>query len=95
MIKTYIKKPVEIQAVQWTGDNFGEIQEFRSLSDNPNAMYVLANNEIVISTRESDMLASVGDFIIRGIKGEYFPCKPDIFEATYEEVKKEDKFNER
>jgi hypothetical protein len=87
MIKTYIKKPVEIQAVQWTGDNIEEIKEFRSLSDHPNAMYVLTNNEIIFSTREGDMSAWIGDFIIRGEKGEYYPCKPDIFEATYEEVK--------
>ena len=94
MIKTYIKKPVEIQAVQWTGDNIEEIKEFHSLSDNPNAIYRV-NNEILISTLEGDMLASIGDFIIRGEKGEYYPCNSDIFEATYEEVKKEDKFNER
>lgn len=40
---------------------------------------------IVISTLEGDMTASVGDYIIKGVKGEFYPCKPDIFEATYEE----------
>jgi len=41
----------------------------------------------VIKTLEGDMVASIGDYIIRGIKGEYYPCKPDIFEMTYEPVK--------
>lgn len=90
MIKTYLKKPVEIQAVQWTGDNIEEIKTFQAAGDNHHAM-CRVNDEIVINTLEGDMLASVGDFIIRGVKGEYYPCKPDIFEATYEEVKKEAK----
>lgn len=42
--------------------------------------------DLVIETLEGNMRASPGDFIIRGIKGEYYPCKPDIFEATYEVV---------
>jgi hypothetical protein len=39
-----------------------------------------------VPTLEGDMTASVGDFIIKGVKGEYYPCKPDIFEATYEKI---------
>jgi len=85
MIKTYVKKPVKIQAIQWTGDNILEIQAFQKTSDNPNAMY-WTNDGILISTREGDMIASVGDYIIRGVKGEFYPCKPDIFKETYEEV---------
>lgn len=87
MIKTYIKKqPFQIQAVQWTGDNTLEIQAFQSMNVNSNAMYWTPDDEIVISTLEGDMLASKGDYIIRGIRGEFYPCKPDIFEATYQEV---------
>ena len=43
-------------------------------------------SEIIIHTLERDMTASIGDWIIKGVKGEVYPCKPDIFEATYEEV---------
>lgn len=44
------------------------------------------DKEVVIQTLEGKMIASVGDWIITGVKGEKYPCKPDIFEATYEEV---------
>ncbi len=43
-------------------------------------------NGVIISTLEGEMYANVGDWIIRGVKGEFYPCKPDIFEATYEEA---------
>jgi hypothetical protein len=86
MIKTYIKKPVKIQAVKWTGDNILEIQKFQKTSDNPNAMYWTKDDKILIDTKKGDMLASIGDYIIRGIKGEIYPCNRDIFEETYQEV---------
>lgn len=89
MIKTYIKKqPLKIQAVQWTGDNILEIQEFQKTSANPNAMYWTKDDEILIDTKRGDMLAAIGDYIIRGVKGEIYPCKPDVFEAMYQEVEK-------
>lgn len=44
------------------------------------------DNEMIIHTLEGDHHASVGDYIITGVKGEQYPCKPDIFEATYEEI---------
>ena len=80
----YIKKPVIIEAVQWTGDNREEMEAFI-----PNALIVKKNKdgELGIGTLEGVMTASKGDFIIKGVHGEYYPCKPDIFEETYEEVK--------
>ena len=99
----YRKKPVVIEAVQWMGVNVREIYEFmhekvelksamdrvkwdefenshhgkdwhiKTLEDGPNG--------------EAKHIASVGDWIIKGIKGEFYPCKPDIFNATYEIVK--------
>ena len=79
----YRKKPVVIEAVEWTGEYTPEIHKF--LGDI--AMRVIINKEkkqMLIPTLEGQMLASEGDFVIRGIKGEYYPCKPDIFTATYE-----------
>lgn len=74
------KKPVEIEAVQWTGENFSEILAFTRNTA------ALSNNMIVIPTLEGDMGATPGDWIIEGVAGEYYPCKPAIFAATYEQV---------
>ena len=77
----YRKKPVEIEAVQWTGENLEEIEEFAK-----GALVRRGPVNIAISTLEGLMEASKGDYIIKGITGEFYPCKPDIFKATYEEV---------
>lgn len=88
MVKTYVKRPVEIQAVQWTGDNKSEIKEF--VGDAAQFWQLYSNDYpkygLNIQTLEGTHYASVGDYIIRGIKGEFYPCKPDIFVQTYEEV---------
>ena len=87
------KKPVVVEAIKWTGDdllelsNFiGPIQEANSL-DQDFALYhaaMLVDSELYISTLEGKYKASIGDWIIKGVKGEFYPCKPDIFEMTYE-----------
>ena len=85
----YRKKPVVIEAIQWKGNNYEEIQKF---SDNRVTYYEwFQNNEsgvnkdmLSIFTLEGKMEASIGDFIIKGVKGEFYPCKPDIFDLTYE-----------
>lgn len=81
MIKKYRKKPVVIEAVQWAGENEKEIQNFCG-----NCANWGINDVLVICTLEGQHIASVGDYIIKGVNGEYYPCKPDIFEQTYEEV---------
>lgn len=87
--KTFRKLPVEIQAIQWTGDNTEEVLAFM---DNQESAYEVVDvdndddKEIWIETLEGKMVASLNDWIIKGIKGEFYPCKPDIFEATYESV---------
>lgn len=79
MIKTYRKKPAIIEAIQWTGKNLSEIDNFMGgIVENKGA--------IVIHTLEGDMEAPIGDYIIKGVNGEFYPCKPDIFDKTYEEV---------
>lgn len=83
----YRKKPVVIEAVRFTGQNFFECAAF--MGHGPE---VLDNLELkdtdnpVVRTLEGDMVARPGDWIIRGVKGEFYPCKPDIFDATYEEA---------
>ena len=49
-------------------------------------MYSSRSYELVIATLEGDMMASVGDFVIKGLRGEFYPCKPDVFHKKYEEV---------
>lgn len=81
----YRKKPIVIEAVQWNGDNLEECLNF--MSDNGFHSYGHNHNkEIMIKTLEGNMVASVNDYIIKGVSGEFYPCKPDIFEKTYEEV---------
>lgn len=80
----YRKKPVVIEAVQWIGENLDEVLAFC-----PTAGCFKKGIEtvgVIIPTLEGDHLARVGDYIIKGVKGEFYPCKPDIFEQTYEEV---------
>ena len=80
MANRYRKKPVEIEAVQYTGDNFQDLAEFVGKD------LVVGLNGMYIRTLEGDMLVSIGDYVIRGVNGEFYPCKPDIFEKTYEEI---------
>lgn len=81
------KKPVVIEAVQFDGTPSGAVDLFQEF-EIPNARFVpssnLQNGELFIPTLEGVMMAAAGDWIIRGVKGEYYPCKPDIFAATYE-----------
>jgi hypothetical protein len=87
--KQYTKKPVTVEAIQFTGHNFDDVEKFagKSLGRVCNNYLDGRKNDwsIVIKTLEGDMKASPGDYIIRGINGEYYPCKPDIFVKTYDE----------
>lgn len=82
----YIKKPVVIEAVQWSGNNLNEILDFMK-DKQPNYYEDDEQKLLTIQTLEGNMIASVGDYIIKGVQGEFYPCKPDIFEQTYEVVK--------
>lgn len=79
----YRKKPVVIEAICFTGNNLEEVKEFMKGSK---LEISGAISSVTIYTLEGDMLANKGDWIIKGVKGEFYPCKPDIFEATYEKV---------
>lgn len=72
MIKKYRKKPVTIEAIQWDGENLSEIREFTG------GIVKSHESVLIIPTLEGDMYASLNDYIIKGINGEFYPCKPDI-----------------
>lgn len=88
MIKKYVKKPVVIEAMVFedTTECLTELSDFmypKTLRVNYNDP---KNLKILIDTLEGTMMASEGDYIIKGVNGEFYPCKPDIFHKTYEEV---------
>jgi hypothetical protein len=76
------KKPVVIEAVQFSGLNHDAVAEFSA----PQAIKVGGGFTLLIPTLEGEMTAQKNDWIIRGMSGEIYPCKPDIFRATYEPV---------
>jgi hypothetical protein len=88
----YRKKPVIIEAVQWKGNNLAEVIRFTGLHESAMKLTwdqyesVVAREGLKIFTLEGPLMALPGDWIIRGVKGELYPCKPDIFDATYEAV---------
>ena len=96
MVKKYVKKPVKIEALEIKEDNIDEIHDF--VTDNNCEVITdfesytsIAENKtkitsVVIHTLEGDMTASVGDYIVKGVEGEFYFCKRDIFHKTYDEV---------
>ncbi|WP_407453532.1 hypothetical protein [Methanobrevibacter sp.] len=87
----YRKKPVVIEAIQLTRNNRNEIREFvgRTLIGYWCEKRIDGKVYCELLTLEGIMTATEGDYIIKGVQGEFYPCKPDIFEATYEEVQDE------
>lgn len=84
----YRKKPVEIKAVQFAdnAETLVKLQDELGL-DPVRVDYTSTNSPLLkIETLEGTMTARVGDFIIKGVNGEFYPCKPDIFEKTYEKI---------
>lgn len=83
-VHEYRKRPCVIEAIKWTGNNFDSIKEFAG--DNVR----IENDELIVVTLEDGKqgqakhAASIGDFIIKGIQGEFYFCKADIFEKSYE-----------
>ena len=84
----YRKRPVVIEAVQFSRDNFDEIVSYTKgnaldfrIARTPNAKAYC-----IIKTLEGYVTATEGDYIIKGVDGEFYPCKPDIFKKTYEVV---------
>lgn len=89
--KRFRKKPVEVEAIQLVKTNPGEIVGW--VNDNGGEAFMRggpsggsAGGQVMIVTLEGTHRADQGDWIIRGVKGEFYPCEPDIFAATYEQV---------
>ena len=79
----YRKKPVVIDAVEWDGKS-GTIFSLAPFENATKSPEVKEDGTLDITTLEGVMTAEVGDFVIKGVSGEIYPCKPDIFEQTYE-----------
>jgi hypothetical protein len=79
VFKDYRKKPVVIQAWQVTLENIDDVIAWCNGSRGP-----MIEPTVNIETLEGVMTGRIGDYIIKGVQGEFYPCKPDIFEATYE-----------
>jgi len=93
MPQRYRKKPVEIEAVQWNGPGGGAVDELLAWGapvepggPEPDDAWAAPSWPLFIPTLEGRMRCDMGDWIIRGVKGEFYPCKPDIFQASYEPV---------
>ena len=89
-MKKYAKKPVVIEAIQLTSESLMECIGFIypdiSVVDHSTLITIRKNKFLTIETLEGDMKAQFGDYIIKGVQGEFYPCKPDIFHLTYDEV---------
>lgn len=93
-MKIYRKRPLRVKAIQWTGSNTNEVVDF--ITNEHKHWYYMGKSiddvlgfdgeRLTIDTLEGQMLASQSDYIIAGIEGEIYPCKKEIFEASYEEI---------
>ena len=81
----YIKKPVIIEAIQFDGYNVEEIKSFC----NGNCITGFLD-KVIIKTLRGNIAANIGDYVVEGDRGDLYPCKPDIFEETYEEFHEKD-----
>ncbi len=77
---TFRKRPVQIEAREWTGANAVDLLDWIGESATQEGP------SLIIHTLEGDHEATLGDWIIKGVKGEFYPCKPDIFAMTYDEA---------
>lgn len=80
----YRKKPVIVEAIKYTLDSSKDVFDFAKGKVRHDLLP--RSTDLRIETLEGTMRVSIGDYIIKGVKGEFYPCKPDIFEQTYEEV---------
>jgi hypothetical protein len=87
---SYRKKPVVIEAIRWCGTNLREVIAFTGLHPSANKWTweeyeaVVAKDGFKLFSLEGPHIVSVGDYVIKGVKGEFYACKPDIFWMTYE-----------
>lgn len=87
MIQKFRKKPVTVEAHLFTGKNYDEVREFMELEYLKWKPQRGTAVSVYVQTLEGEMEAMPGDWIVKGVKGEFYPCKPDIFDITYEALK--------
>ena len=97
MIKKYVKKPIQIEAIQLKEDNIIEVLDFICDGEDFGMCFEDAREDVISAVKLSQkinietpcgiIICRYRDYIIKGVKGEFYPCKPDIFQATYEEVR--------
>jgi len=87
MIRKFKKKPIVIQALQYSGsdDSYNELKQFI----NKKVGIWRIQSGVKIRTLEGDMTVSINDWVIKGVRGEFYPCKPDIFKEIYIELENE------
>lgn len=76
-VHLFVAKPVQVEAIEWTGNNIHEIRDFT------NNLGHMSGDFLVIETTEGTSRASIGDWIVRGTQGEFYPVKPRVMEAKY------------
>lgn len=88
MVKKFRKRPVVIEAVQFTYENMDEVHEWAWKQSAGVAKNVDTDGSplLLIHTLEGVMQCEIGDYVIKGVNGEIYPCKPDIFKKTYDSV---------
>ena len=93
-MKKYRKKPIVVEAIQWNGVNRGEVEMFCGHDNVEFKVEILSGStlglQLIVKALEGDMVANRGDYIIKGICGEFYSCKEEIFEKTYELLQKEE-----
>ena len=85
-MQKFVKKPVVIEAIQYDGANITEIETFVG-AKLPTVWLSVEETQLILSTLEGDMKVTKGDYVIKGVKGEFYPCKPDIFKQSYNMIK--------
>lgn len=86
MIIKYRKKPIEIEGIEWTGNNEKEIKDFIEINQEAEGKVTIEGDILKIPTLAGIMSVNLGDTIIKGIEGECYPIKPDILSKTYEKI---------
>lgn len=85
-MEKFRKKPIIVDAIQWDGTENALLEIQTMTKEKINVKEWTFGTDLIIPTLEGEMTAEKDDWIIRGVKGELYPCKPDIFEKTYEKV---------
>lgn len=81
----YRKKPIVIEAIQYTGDNYQLLKNWIGL-ENIDYSESPRSNTLVVKTQHGPLEVIPTDWVIKGVQGEYYPCRDDVFKETYEEA---------